>query len=543
MLTRGFVGSVLVLLGGLVVSTLPSSTWLMSHDTLLEVRGAEAGRMAGLAVVLIGLGMLAAQWLSLCRHVAVAEGEDRDDALYLVRHAAIVWSAPLVLAPPLFSRDGWSYAAQGMLAHVGISPYEYGPGVLAGLPVAEAVDPRWMTTVTPYGPVPVAFGDAAAGITGNPWVLVVGHRLVALVGLVLLAWAVPRLAQWSGVDPALASAVVLASPLMLANGVGGLHNDLLMVGLMAAALVAAVERGWVAGALLGGLAAAVKLPGGLVCVGVALVSLPLTAALASRVRRLASVGLVSVGLLLGLGVASGLGNGWVHGLAVPATVNTPLSVTTLFGGLLDWLESLLGLGLAPATFLAIVRRLGTVATLATVVVVALRWRTGDRARALQAVALVVGVTVLLSPVVHLWYLLWVVPFVATLRLSRVATAGVLAGSTVFGLVAPMDSSLHGAYYAIVLGSMLVAMLVPLLLLTRRSRARIERIVSAEWIPAQQSGAPVVARAGSGPSGRDDARHLTERDPAAGRPGRGVAEHDLVAVAEERVLGAPAQLEQ
>lgn len=491
MLTRGFVGSVLVLLGGLVVSTLPRSTWLMGHDLLVDLRGAEAGRMAGLAVVLLGLGLLAAAWLSLCRQVAVAQGEEREDAVYLVRHAAVVWSAPLVLAPPLFSRDGWSYAAQGMLAHVGISPYEYGPGVIAGLPVAEAVDPRWMTTVTPYGPVPVAVGELAAGVTGNPWVLVVAHRLVALVGLALLAWAVPRLAQWSGLDPALASAVVLASPLMIANGVGGLHNDLLMVGLMAAALVAAVERGWVAGALLGGLAAAVKLPGGLVCVGVALVGLPLTASFAARVRRLAVVGLAAVGTLLGLGVASGLGSGWVHGLAVPATVNTPLSVTTLVGGLLDRLAWLLGLGLAPATFLGLVRQLGTAAMLVTVLVVALRWRTGDRAGAVQAVALVVATTVLLSPVVHLWYLLWVVPFVATLRLSRVATAGLLAASTGFGLVAPMDSSLHGAYYAIVLGSMLVAMLVPLLLLTRRSRARIERIVSAEWIPAAGSVAGVA----------------------------------------------------
>jgi alpha-1,6-mannosyltransferase len=70
-------------------------------------------------------------------------------------------------------------------------------------------------------------------------------------------------------------------------------------------------------------------------------------------------------------------------------------------------------------------------------------------------------------------------------------AGLLAVSTVFGLVAPMDSSLHDAYYAIVLGSMLLAMLVPLLLLTRRSRARIERIVSAEWIPVQQPDPPVL----------------------------------------------------
>ncbi|MBI2242425.1 MAG: polyprenol phosphomannose-dependent alpha 1,6 mannosyltransferase MptB [Nocardioides sp.] len=218
--------------------------------------------MAGLAVVLLGLGLLAAAWLSLCRHVAVAQGEEREDAVHLVRHAAVVWSAPLVLAPPLFSRDGWSYAAQGMLAHVGISPYEYGPGVIAGLPVAEAVDPRWMTTVTPYGPVPVPVGELAAGVTGNPWVLVVAHRLVTL---------------------------------------------------------------------------------------------------------------------LGLGVVSGLGSGWVHGLAVPATVDTPLSVTTLVGGLLDRLASLLGLGPAPATFLGLVRQLGTVAMLVTVLVVALRWRTGDRA--------------------------------------------------------------------------------------------------------------------------------------------------------------------
>lgn len=495
-------GAVLVLVGGLVVTTLPASTWLMGLDPLVDLRGAEAGRMAGLSVVLLGLGLIAASWLSLCRHVAVAQGEDREDALSLVRYAAAVWGAPLVLAPPLFSRDGWSYAAQGMLAHLGLSPYEYGPGAVAGLPVAEAVDPRWMATVTPYGPVPLAFGDVAAGITGNPWVLVVGHRGLALVGLVLLAWAVPRLAEWSGVNPALASAVVLVSPLMLANGVGGLHNDLLMVGLMAAALVVAAERGWAAGALLGGLAAAVKLPGGLVCIGVALVTLPVAAGLGDRVRRLGAVGLVSIGALLGLGVVTGLGSGWVHALGVPGTVNTPLSATTLLGGLLDWVSTGLGAGTEPATYLGLVRQVGTVVTLGVVAGTALRWRTGDRARAVEAVALVVGVTVLLGPVVHIWYLLWAVPFLAVIRLPRVAMAGLLATSTIFGLVAPMDSSLHDAYYAIVLGSMMLAMLVPVLLLTRRSRARIERIVGAEWIPVQQPDRPVLiepddqARAGA-----------------------------------------------
>ncbi|WP_168798322.1 polyprenol phosphomannose-dependent alpha 1,6 mannosyltransferase MptB, partial [Nocardioides sp.] len=294
----------------------------------------------------------------------------------LVRLAAIAWSAPLVLAPPLFSRDGWSYAAQGMLARVGLSPYEWGPGALApdpfgpmpawlaGPPIVQAVDPMWWETATPYGPVPLFAGALAANLTGNPWLLVVAHRGVALLGLVLLAWAVPRLAAWTGVNPALASALVLISPLMVANGVAGLHNDLLMAGLMAAALVVAAERGWAWGAALAGLAAAVKVPGGLVCVGIALVSLPAGAAVLARFRRLAAIGAVSLGTLFGLGVASGLGNGWLHALTVPGEVNTPLSATTLVGGVLDWVVAIAGVGAEPALFRDLVRAAGLLAAFA-----------------------------------------------------------------------------------------------------------------------------------------------------------------------------------
>jgi hypothetical protein len=463
----------------------------MHSELLLDLRGAEAGRMTALALILLGLGLLAGQWLSLCRHVALAEGEERDDALSLVRHATVVWSAPLLLAPPLFSRDGWSYAAQGMLTHLGLSPYEHGPAALHG-PIIQAVDSRWMDTITPYGPVPLLFGDIAATQTGNPWVLVIGHRLIALIGLVLLAWAVPRLAAWTGVNPALSSALVLASPLMMANGVGGLHNDLLMVGLMAAALVIGVERSWWAGALLGGLAAAVKVPGGLVCVAIVLATLPAGATLWPRLRRLGAAAAVSVGGLVGLGVVTGLGVGWVRGLSIPGTVNTPLSITTLTGGAFDWTAGLIGFDLAPATFLHLVRNLGTLITIGVIAWVTLRGRAGDRTRALHGLAAMTAAAVLLGPVVHLWYLLWVVPFFVVMKLSRLAMAGVIAVSTIAGLVAPLDSSLHDAYLAIVLGSMLVACLIPVLLLTARARVRLEKIVTAEWLPG-------VPQPGPGPA--------------------------------------------
>lgn len=480
MLTRGFAGSLLVLIGGVVISTLPDSTALMQIALLQDLRGAEAGRMAGLAVVLLGLGLYAAAWLRLCRHVARAEDEDREDALALVRHATVVWSAPLVLAPPLFSRDGWSYAAQGVLAHFRISPYEYGPGVLVG-PIVQGVDPRWMETAAPYGPIPLLFGDAVAGLTGNPWMLVIAHRFFALIGLALLAWSVPKLAAWAGVNPALASAVVLSSPLMLAHGVGGLHNDLLMVGLMTSALAVSVERGWMWGAAVGGLAAAVKLPGGLVCIGIALVALPVGASLAQRLRRLTQVGAVACGALVLPGLLAGLGVGWVHALGVPGTVKVPLSMPTMLGAFLDLVASMLGTGLAPDTLLGLVRVLAQAAALAIAVRVALTWETGSRTQAVRAVAVVMGALIVLSPVVHLWYFLWALPFLAAIRLPRLGTLGLLAAVVISGLVAPLDSSLHGAYVAIVVGSLLVTALVLALLATRTARERLEKIATAPQV--------------------------------------------------------------
>ncbi|MCP5899026.1 hypothetical protein NL320_26705, partial [Klebsiella pneumoniae] len=89
----------------------------------------------------------------------------------------------------------------------------------------------------------------------------------------------------------------------------------------------AVEGRWVLAATLGGAAAAVKVPGGLVCLAVVLVSLPATAHLADRVRRAAQVAGVATATLLLSGVVTGLGLGWVHALGVPGVVRTPLSLT------------------------------------------------------------------------------------------------------------------------------------------------------------------------------------------------------------------------
>lgn len=466
-ITRGALGYVLVLAGGLVVSVVPASSPVAHLPLVGVLRESMPGRICGLAVVVVGLGVAASAWLGLVRYVRRVGRVEDTSLLPEVRRATLAWCAPLLLAPAMFSRDGWSYAAQGEMTRRGISPYASGPTVLDG-PLVEAVDPRWMDTPTPYGPVPLAWGAAAATLTQDPWLLVIAHRVLALAGLALLGYAVPRLAARAGIDPAYASVLVLPSPLMLAHGVAGLHNDLVMVGLMAAALVVAIERTWLPAAVLGGVAAAVKLPGGLVCVGIALVSLPVIVSWGGRARRLVAVALVAVGTLLGLGIATGLGVGWVHALGVPGEVRTPLSLSTQLGQVGAWGLRALHLSDTGGVAVTLARLAGTAVALAIVVRVGFRARTGLPHAAVRAVALVMLAVVVLGPVVHHWYLLWFVPLLAAGHLSDRSSGALLHGSWLAGLVAPLDSSLEGAGAEILVTGVLVGGIAAAQLRTHRS---------------------------------------------------------------------------
>ena len=69
---------------------------------------------------------LAVAWFGLAR-------ERSERRLWVVWAA---WCLPLVVAPALFSRDVYSYLAQGTILHLGLSPYHHAPAVTAPSPKA-----------------------------------------------------------------------------------------------------------------------------------------------------------------------------------------------------------------------------------------------------------------------------------------------------------------------------------------------------------------------------------------------------------------------
>src|SRR5215212_757839 len=159
-MVRGMVGSVIVASASLVTSVVPPSSWVASFPITSDLRASLPGRMIGLTFMMAGLGLMAWAWLSVGRQVMAGQRPP------LLRMASY-WSAPLLLMPPLFSRDAWSYAAQGALVAEGFNPYDVGPGILSGH-IVEAVDPMWMWTPAPYGPLPLTYHRPSAQPPPHP---------------------------------------------------------------------------------------------------------------------------------------------------------------------------------------------------------------------------------------------------------------------------------------------------------------------------------------------------------------------------------------
>ena len=94
-----------------------------------------------------------------------------------------LWSLPVLVIAPLFSRDAYSYAAQGEMVSHHMNPYLYGPFELGNNAYTAPVDPLWGNAPAPYGPLFLQIDGFFARITfHNELATIVLLRLLALVG-------------------------------------------------------------------------------------------------------------------------------------------------------------------------------------------------------------------------------------------------------------------------------------------------------------------------------------------------------------------------
>src|SRR3954468_3241062 len=372
--------------------------------------------------VVVALGVLAICWLAASALAARVRLEWVVAALVLVH---VVFA----LGPPLSLTDLFNYLHYGRIgATYGGNPYR-------DLPVSLPRDPayrlsNWHHLPSPYGPffTLVAYALAPLPLHAAYWTWKAVVALAWLACLAIVGWLAVRL----GRSPQRALAFAGLNPLVLVYGLGGAHNDALML-LCAVGAVALVVGGrglsgpgWDMGA------------GAAIVAGVAFKAslLPLAplVVLAAR-RRPAAL----AGALLATAVVADVVRGVFAG-KLPATglqdrLVTPLSAPNLAG-------LLAGAGGATAAV-----RSAAHAALAVTVVAAGAAVAHRRERLVGACGAVMLATVLTLAWTVPWYVWWVLPFAALTRLRtlKVATVAVTAGLAL-GAVPQMPQLIHAFGY-------------------------------------------------------------------------------------------------
>jgi len=354
--------------------------------------------LLGMALVYAGMIVVLSAWYWMVT-LTTGGGQWPMPCLYGVLAA---WVSPLLVAPPLFSRDVYTYGAEGQLVSRGIDPYTHGLQAVRGSTFFELADPLWRHAHAPYGPffLDVARADAHVG---GVFATVEGYRLVALVGVALVAVSVPALARSSGRDPSNAFALAVLNPLVLLCFVGGLHNDALMLGLLVAGLALARRGHPVVGIVLCSLGALVKVPCFLGIVFIGWEWAGGSAPLRRRVRYVARAVLVALATMAVVSEASGLGWAWLWNLSDPGRVNSWLDPATAVGLALSHAVAFFGAG--THTHALVVAARVAALLVAAVIVCVLVSRT-DRYGMPRALGWALLAVVFLGPIVWPWYETW-----------------------------------------------------------------------------------------------------------------------------------------
>jgi alpha-1,6-mannosyltransferase len=452
-----------------------------------------------LTMTTTGAVMMALAWLMLGRF---ALGPRRMSRSQLDR-TLLLWAIPLLIAPPMYSKDVYSYLAQSEIGYIGLNPYQVGPATGLGLDhvFTLSVPSLWRETPAPYGPLFLWIGESISALTGeNIVAAVLCHRAVVLLGVGLIVWATPRLARRCGVAEVSALWLGACNPLLFMHLVAGIHNEALMLGLMLAGTEFALrgigaarsatsgsvaapiiprpltwphsredwDRWYPAGMLLFGtvlitLSSQVKLPS-LLALG--FVAMALAWRLGGTIKAffVASVplGVISLAVMGLIGWASGLGFGWLSTLGTANVVRSWMSPPTLLALGTGQVGILLGLGDHTTAVLALTRAIGVflIAILVSWLLLAVM---RGRLHPVGGLGVALGGTILLFPVVQPWYLLW-----AVIPLAAWATRPGFRGSTiaitlVVGIFGPTANGDRFTLFQIVMATLASTLIVLILI--------------------------------------------------------------------------------
>lgn len=429
----GVLGLAGVLVTGLVISLGAAGTDILLPESVRPVPSWLAGPFGSTGLNLGDWGVVATLAAMFAAYVVSVRAADRLSGRAVLMTIAGL-HALVLLAPPLVSTDVFSYAAYARMgALYGTNPYLHGPHAIALDPVFPFIGAKWSYIPTAYGPVFTVLSYALAPLSIAATAL--AYKAIAAGASLVTIALVWNAARLRGVNQVKAVALVGLNPLIVVYGVGGAHNELLMLAVMMGGVYMMLQHRERAGGGLLGIATGIKLTAG--------VLLPFAVAGGTARRG----GNPRRDVLLGAGVATAVLAVVTYGVFGTGALNlfSTLKQTQSEG---DWhsipgfISARLGLGTIP-TAVGLVLGLIFVGVLCWLV-----WKTwrGEldwiHGAAWATVALLVTASSLLP-----WYVAWLLPLVALAsdrRLWRwsIVLSGLILGINLLGYI-PHSSWLIG----------------------------------------------------------------------------------------------------
>ncbi|NDK89687.1 alpha-(1-_6)-mannopyranosyltransferase A [Gordonia desulfuricans] len=437
----GFLGAVLVALGGFAVADIPRN-----HPGLQRI-GLDAityghGKTLGAIVFWVGVALMVIAWVRIGR--LVRPGADTAPAVGVLQRATILWSIPLILTVPLYSRDVYAYLGQAALFGAGFDPYADGPAHHPG-PIVDSMAQVWASTTAPYGPMFLAIARGVTAVTGDHVLTgVLAMRLVLLPGLLLSLWAIPRLARHFGASASAGVWLALLNPMVLIHLVGGPHVELLMMGLLVTGVTLVVQGRHVGGLAVLGLAVSIKVTAGVAIpfmLWIWLAHIRSRRAVTARdvAGVLAAVVLIPVAVFAAWTAVVGLGLGWLTGLGWADRIINWFTLPTAAAHVVTLVAApFTSLNLWPV--LTVTRLIGMVVLAVLLVAAWWRFRHDERA-AITGLAWAMLAVLVLEPSTLPWYYTWVLCVAVAFTLPEWVRAVVVAVSTFMLIVFQPDDSI------------------------------------------------------------------------------------------------------
>jgi len=378
-------------------------TWFFGEPNFPEPVANTSETKFLLSIILVygGLLLLMRVWLRLAEVMKHHGGASIKSLWWML----LLWAAPMIVAPPMFSRDVFSYAAQGEMTSYHLSPYILGPFSLGSSPYVNPVDQLWGNAPAPYGPLFLFLDGSIDRITlHNQLATVVGLRLLEVVAVAMIGYGIVLLAGGLHRDPGEAFVLSAMNPLVLLTLIGGAHNDAIMTGFLVIGIALAVKKRPIWGLFFVACAAAIKAPAALGLAFVAWTWLGPRASVRERLKPIGVATLVAGAVLAVSTLLAGFGFGWVRNLLSNGTVRSWAAPATGAGMAITNIAHAVGLhslGLAPV--LSVTRFLGLLCAVGFAVWLLLN---GERRGWVRSLAVALLLFVELGPVVQPWYLAW-----------------------------------------------------------------------------------------------------------------------------------------